>query len=622
MKSCFILKIGFCLAIAILFMRSGRAETVSLTMAKTVAENTLLRYDNQGRFEIDGSKSIEGSDSQTLFFLFHLSPAGYIVVSGNTDLPPVIAYSFSSSFYGEDSPANLLEEILISDLKQRLTHLQALPEHIIKQRHAGWNHLLSPGPENGISRDFHQWPSPGTTTTGGWIETLWSQGNPYNTSCPLDPVTWNRSLAGCPAVAMAMVLNYHQKTNDTHFSDQDDYYHSYAGRQYWIDNDYSYVEFPSFPELNTLLDTLSSHYKKQAIITSQDKAALIFACGVAAHQVYTSSISGTFGIQYAHQAYQKFQFNEAILLWPSDTGFFNKLIANMKEGLPAHLSVNNEAGNSGHNVVVDGYNTDNYFHVNFGWGGSYNGWYLLPEEFPYGMTVLKGVIVDIGAYQGITLDIKLFLEGPYNGSEMNTFLNGFLPLNQPFNIQPWNYPGSESVSAIPSPDIVDWILVDLRETNGGPQNATPDTKIALQAGFLLKNGHIVGTDGLSPMQFPLSITQELYCAVWHRNHVGILSAFEPSGANGFYSYDFSTSHTQIYGGTMGCTQLTGGLWGMAGGDGNADGQVNNNDKNDIWAPQAGSNGYQQGDFNLDIQVNNTDKNGLWKPNTGLGCQVP
>jgi hypothetical protein len=49
----------------------------------------------------------------------------------------------------------------------------------------------------------------------------------------------------------------------------------------------------------------------------------------------------------------------------------------------------------GHNVVVDGYNTNDYFHLNFGWGGSYNGWYLLPDEIPYGLTVVEGVILDI-----------------------------------------------------------------------------------------------------------------------------------------------------------------------------------------------------------------------------------
>ncbi|MCD4734485.1 MAG: hypothetical protein K8R53_00450, partial [Bacteroidales bacterium] len=65
-----------------------------------------------------------------------------------------------------------------------------------------------------------------------------------------------------------------------------------------------------------------------------------------------------------------------------------------------------------------------------------------------------------------------------------------------------------------------------------------------------------------------------------------------------------------------------GIWGMIGADGNADSQINNADKLDVWAVQAGSGGYQNGDFNLDAQVNNSDKNDVWIPNTGLGGQVP
>ena len=46
-------------------------------------------------------------------------------------------------------------------------------------------------------------------------------------------------------------------------------------------------------------------------------------------------------------------------------------------------------------MVVDGYNTDDYYHLNFGWGGDYNGWYLSPDELPYDLTVIEGIIVDI-----------------------------------------------------------------------------------------------------------------------------------------------------------------------------------------------------------------------------------
>ncbi len=65
---------------------------------------------------------------------------------------------------------------------------------------------------------FEQWPPEGTTPTGGWLLTNWNQNAPYNNFCPLDLVNGGRSVAGCPAVAMAQILNYHNTTMDVQFT--------------------------------------------------------------------------------------------------------------------------------------------------------------------------------------------------------------------------------------------------------------------------------------------------------------------------------------------------------------------------------------------------------------------
>jgi hypothetical protein len=82
-------------------------------------------------------------------------------------------------------------------------------------------------------------------------------------------------------------------------------------------------------------------------------------------------------------------------------------------------------------------------------------------------------------FSGITVNLKSYLEGPYSGIEMGTILNisGYIPINQPYNTAPWNYTGTESVSSIPNANVVDWILVELRETSGGASSATPGTMI-------------------------------------------------------------------------------------------------------------------------------------------------
>lgn len=95
-----------------------------------------------------------------------------------------------------------------------------------------------------------------------------------------------------------------------------------------------------------------------------------------------------------------------------------------------------------------------------------------------------------------------------------------------------------------------------------------------------------------------------------------------SETGGEYLCDFTTGENKAFGGATGHKEIGTGVWGMVGGDGNADGQVDNIDKNDVWEVQAGSSGYLSGDFSLDGQCNNSDKVEVWAPNSGSGGQVP
>ena len=345
---------------------------------------------------ITDSVTIKNHKGIPLFYVFNLKPQGYIVVTGYYDLPPIIAYSFTSNFQSNEIKNNIFLELLKADIELRLQNVLLIPENMIKERHILWETFLSEKTEQAIRQNFEQWPPEGSTPTGGWLLTNWHQSPPYNNFCPLDIYNGGaRSVAGCPAVAMAQIINYHNTTNDVAFNDNDDYYHNYGGNKYWIDNDHELYDFPSFPELNTYLETLSYNYQNQIPLTDNDKAAITFACGVAAKQVYGATISGTYGVNQAYEAYQRFNCTTIELLDENDPELYERLSNNMKNAYPAHLAVVNPQWTMGHNLVVDGYNTDDYYHLNFGWGGGYNGWYLIPEEIPYGLTVIEGVIVDI-----------------------------------------------------------------------------------------------------------------------------------------------------------------------------------------------------------------------------------
>lgn len=243
-------------------------------------------------------------------------------------------------------------------------------------------------------------PHPATPLlrSGGLLSTQWDQDYPYNQLCPRDPLNGNSySYAGCPAVAMAQIINYLQTTQDTRFSDSDDYAHHYLGRNFNIDDDWEALQFPSFPQLNELLDSVDAAFLRGDELSDELVAALIFACGTACTQVYSSQGSGTFAVDQAYDAYQRFGFANCRLFRNPDSLMYATLISNLEAGYPAHLAVENPEGTAGHNVVVDGYReTDGKFHINFGYGGSLDNWYDIPNpNFYYGLTKLEGIIVDI-----------------------------------------------------------------------------------------------------------------------------------------------------------------------------------------------------------------------------------
>ncbi|MCD4731077.1 MAG: hypothetical protein K8R74_10775, partial [Bacteroidales bacterium] len=236
------------------------------------------------------------------------------------------------------------------------------------------------------------------------------------------------------------------------------------------------------------------------------------------------------------------------------------------------------------------------------------------------------------AIPSFDLDLKVLLEGAFNSSTwlMDTDINGIIPNNHPYNptlpyfgnpMPDWYYTGSESAPT-PNAIVVDWVIVELRDATSAAA-ATPGTMVAQQAAFLLNNGQVVDLDGSSLLNFTATINNNLYVAVWHKNHLGIISMNSPTFASGTYTYDFSTGPTKALGGT-GALKYLGvtGRWGMMVGDGDGDGFVLMNDINNVWSVQTGTSGYLESDYNMNTEVSNQDKNDFWLPNEGEGSFIP
>ena len=204
----------------------------------------------------------------------------------------------------------------------------------------------------------------------------------------------------------------------------------------------------------------------------------------------------------------------------------------------------------------------------------------------------------------VSANIKAILEGPFNGTSMLTSLqdNGNLPLTQPYNTSPWNYDGGESVTNIPS-NIVDWVLVELRT------GTAASTRVKTRAAFLKNDGSIVDLDGISQVKFVGVVADDYYLVVRHRNHLPIMSASAQSFSYTSSLFDFTSDINNAYG-LNSMAPLQGGLFGLWGGDADASGLIDGNDRTITWGNRNIS-GYQNSDCVLSGTVDANDRSLVW-----------
>lgn len=367
------------------------SQPVNKETADIIAYNFIQQSENQNTIAF--YEPFTNADGQIIAHQYILHPKGFILVAAHRQLTPVIAYSMDNNW---EEPDNCSESLKILFKKNVMAQIQQYQYYNGTDKDKIKNQWVNASAPNDKSK-FEQWPPAGTTSTGGWLQTNWHQSAPYNNLCPIDKNSNVHSVAGCPAVAMAQILNYNRTTKNTRFDDSDDYYHNYgANMHFYVDDAWESYGFPSFPMLNLLLDSIDSAFAVARPLINREKAGLVFACGTACKQVYSAGGSGTFGVEQAATAFQRFGFTSSRLLYPDYQGLKKDVEDNMKIGFPALLALVDSPVTCGHNLVVDGYNTNDYFHYNFGWGGSYNAWYSIPPTgMPYSINYIEGVVLDI-----------------------------------------------------------------------------------------------------------------------------------------------------------------------------------------------------------------------------------
>jgi hypothetical protein len=391
------------------------AESVDLSQARTAADTFLKMYaahPNRSRSTVSaastegagateltaaGIRELRDDDGTVLVYVTDLKPRGFVAMSADTDIVPVIAYSFHSPFPADQDKTNPLYRMLREDMRLRTLALAEHPE--LKDIKAGglWTSYVSAQADDPSGAAFQQWPPEGTTVTGGWLETAWNQDAPYNQFCPLDSVDHTRSYTGCTATAIAQIANYHRRC-PSDFSQSDSYTAAYGGMK--IDGDSTLYDFPTFVKLNRYLAAIRTRFGQGRDLNDVDVAALSFACGVAAKTDYSSEGSGVWPGGERDALLGKLGFYSADMFGGLSADTYLVLQENVVNRLPALLSLYFADEEAGHLLVCDGYNTNDEYHLNFGWGSDAPDkitevWYHLPSRLLSNDVLVTEVLLNL-----------------------------------------------------------------------------------------------------------------------------------------------------------------------------------------------------------------------------------
>ena len=320
--------------------------------AINIAEN-FFNYKNDPIENIFSIESIESFSIEDLdvFYVIELNPKGFILISHDNLVRPILAYSFEEDFRFDNIPTNLN---YVFDLYKK---------QILQQQE------LRNDPNNDIANEWIKFSrqvdyEPSTRSVSPLIMARFDQGTSWNDMCPEDSDgPGGNVLVGCVAVCMAQIMHYWSYPEVGYGS------HGYTHQQYG----YQYANFG-----NSYYD-YSQMPNNYATTESQE---LLYHCGVAVNMGYGVDGSGAnvFGngntTERAMEDYFLFKDDlDEVEPWQYGTTAYRELLQNeLNNNRPIiYVGYSDDAG---HAWNIDGYD-DDYFHNNWGWGGSQNGYFLL-----------------------------------------------------------------------------------------------------------------------------------------------------------------------------------------------------------------------------------------------------
>ncbi len=358
------------------------ADTVKEDKARVAAQNWYRHFAPDNKKSATVARFSEYKHNErTAFYIYNFVQGGFVLVSANDAVTPVLGYGFDHSAPDEitneavkgwfDNYARQIDTAFVLNLKSI-------------EMEAKWLDVL----ENRI-------PVKSGNSVGPLLTTTWDQGWPYNELCPGDAGgPGGHVWTGCVATAMAQILKYHNYPSQGLGS---------YGYQ-WGSYPYTGADFGA--------TTYNWGNMPNSISTSNlDIATIMYQTAVSCHSMWGAGSTGVGYssdsdpmtralINYFKTAFSTIQYVES--QYYTTTQWNNLIQAELTNNRPVYYRGD---GIGSHAWVCDGVDNANMYHFNWGWGGMYNGYFALTAINPGGFnfTSNQHAIIGIKPNDGSTL---------------------------------------------------------------------------------------------------------------------------------------------------------------------------------------------------------------------------
>ena len=353
--------------------------------AKPISENTAK---NVGANFLNTKTSVSASISQlslvytmknqeqkSYFYVFNIENRGFVIVSADDDVLPILGYSDEGIFISDNISPQVLK--WLENYKDQIRYIIENNIKATEEIKKEWEELLNDSTSLRTQQITNNTLS--TQAVSPLIQTKWNQSPHVNALCPYDVNAGSsngfRTVTGCVATAMAQILKYWGSPS------QGSGFHSY--------------NHPTYGTLSANFGATTYNWSSMPNFVNSPNSAvatLMYHCGVSVDMNYGPNSSGAAGATLVAPAMiNYFGYTSSIIDNRSsytDSQWINILKQDLNSSRPMYYE--GTGGSAGHAFVCDGYDSNNFFHMNWGWGGSYDGYFNINALNPSGTGIGGG----------------------------------------------------------------------------------------------------------------------------------------------------------------------------------------------------------------------------------------